>query len=1218
MPNLVPKAALKGTGYALMERFALPSERKALQQLGTIHNTYNTPFSTKALTERLGQGAESADDLLGNALNSRLTESAASLEQHSPEIQGLVEKIYQRIRHLGEKRASKIPQAIQTLQEMATTPERQALLQEAMPYLERELSRPGIKRAWLAGSYGTKKPNPSDIDIAVSPTPAYREDFYRRIKETIFQDGQRRLAQERGDLVAEAAASRKVRELGTKFGFSRDEKIPVDIVRLARNDDPMALTLKEMKKEGRVRHGEDYNFTRLLQATLAAVGVGAASLLAPDEAEAAPRIRLNASQLAKLKEEAWPVAKELLQPRGAVEFDISRRWWSKRLGGGGMFWDRRNDEEKFLTWVKPYLEKGREINPRIVANAENFIEIGKREGRPYFFELALQHLHRILTHETPAANTVASLIHEYGPDAATQALLSEAKSPAAKEALASTLDYWKMLVALSTAGLAGLGLADPKEAEAGISPKNMATLLARGVKLPAAAEGAVGTQDILAAVARRFEKALRVQMKNPGIVAKRGKMYKSTVAEKAVNLTTFPKEEIFEYVEGMNPKDPIPRIIDHYKEWADILDTHVSEEEIKAITRMSILQGSLQPKQMWSSEVASRVLKWAGVVGAGAAIVGGDPKEAEAGKIPKLPTLINANKVLREAQAKGGLKGLLEKVEELVPAPDFAQGRVHGKVADVVKQAPPFLRKVKPLTETVEDKMGVVSSASRRLMGMELMGKTVKEVRKGNEPWRYVVFEDGTYLPIHKKYIASLSSSEGEKLYGTMFEMSEPTDQKLMLARSHALKMANRLPGKVLKEGLAERKGLLEELGEEAPSRVGAIFRGKRTELPTLYKRGIMRHGDQSPMAPERLAPPKVKKEAEVRLKDIVGRDIKAPASLARQRAKKATESWTEGLGITGDSEGRLVAPPEMVEELRKGGRLVDEHLNPIRPPGFAEFMATPRVPTILEAPSKGPIRPEVERLALLSETSKDPKVQAAALDRMTQLMESNPKQKKYVMHIWEVLEGGEPDVTFADGIRSAKGRIPSFDPSSTKDVVGTRGLRYMKYKPSRGGEVSEFSDKLKGQELFGKTVSKVVELGESPSSAPGAPQAMRWLDVVYTDGTFSTMDIKWLKKLEKESGGDLGHKVRVALEREASRLSRVGVPSGKVTDLFPRTKSNLERAIYNLERAKGTKGISKGDEYMLRRFKGMSPEEASEGLKLVSPSSIERMVLRILEEAKK
>jgi hypothetical protein len=270
------------------------------------------------------------------------------------------------------------------------------------------------------------------------------------------------------------------------------------------------------------------------------------------------------------------------------------------------------------------------------------------------------------------------------------------------------------------------------------------------------------------------------------------------------------------------------------------------------------------PSETTKEALESTLKYWRGLVAlAGTALSGlGLTDEAEAGKIP-IP--IKANAALRKSLGEKGLKGLLEKTEELVPRPDYR-----------------FANKARMMNDIAEGKMGVESSASKFLKGMDLMGKTVSEVRKGNGNWRYIVFEDGTYLPIDKKYIASLSSSEGEKLYGTMFEMSNAGDQRLMLGRSQALRKAERLPSQTLKEALETRKNLLEDLGEEAPKRVTTLFKGNWKDIPEAYQRGVMKYGEQPRGAPERLVP---SKEKDIRIKDFLGSKIKEPTPKATKEA---------------------------------------------------------------------------------------------------------------------------------------------------------------------------------------------------------------------------------------------------------------------------------------------------------------------------------------------
>jgi len=49
-----------------------------------------------------------------------------------------------------------------------------------------------------------------------------------------------------------------------------------------------------------------------------------------------------------------------------------------------------------------------------------------------------------------------------------------------------------------------------------------------------------------------------------------------------------------------------------------------------------------------------------------------------------------------------------------------------------------------------------ISMASKVLRGITIQGKVVERVRKGREPWRYLIFKDKTYLPIKKETLLAL------------------------------------------------------------------------------------------------------------------------------------------------------------------------------------------------------------------------------------------------------------------------------------------------------------------------------------------------------------------------------------------------------------------------------------------------------------------------------
>lgn len=56
-----------------------------------------------------------------------------------------------------------------------------------------------------------------------------------------------------------------------------------------------------------------------------------------------------------------------------------------------------------------------------------------------------------------------------------------------------------------------------------------------------------------------------------------------------------------------------------------------------------------------------------------------------------------------------------------------------------------------------------ISMASKVLRGVTIRGKIVDKVRKGREPWRYLIFNDKSYLPVKKEILLALVSATCEK-----------------------------------------------------------------------------------------------------------------------------------------------------------------------------------------------------------------------------------------------------------------------------------------------------------------------------------------------------------------------------------------------------------------------------------------------------------------------
>jgi predicted nucleotidyltransferase len=94
-------------------------------------------------------------------------------------------------------------------------------------------------------------------------------------------------------------------------------------------------------------------------------------------------------------------------------------------------------------------------------------------------------------------------------------------------------------------------------------------------------------------------------------------------------------------------------------------------------------------------------------------------------------------------------------------------------------EAAPLKIKPKLPLEEMKKLAPEVSSAAKKLIGTELRGKTIADVRKGKGNWRYIVFEDGTYMTMDKKHLHSLMTERGRQAYAEAFVKGEPSPWKL-------------------------------------------------------------------------------------------------------------------------------------------------------------------------------------------------------------------------------------------------------------------------------------------------------------------------------------------------------------------------------------------------------------------------------------------------------
>ena len=84
---------------------------------------------------------------------------------------------------------------------------------------------------------------------------------------------------------------------------------------------------------------------------------------------------------------------------------------------------------------------------------------------------------------------------------------------------------------------------------------------------------------------------------------------------------------------------------------------------------------------------------------------------------------------------------------------------------------------VKELAETVGK-----SSAAKKLIGKEVDGRIVKDVIKGLFDWRYILFEDGSRLPVRKNVLADIMKETGTQSKIAELQAKETESSKLQQA----------------------------------------------------------------------------------------------------------------------------------------------------------------------------------------------------------------------------------------------------------------------------------------------------------------------------------------------------------------------------------------------------------------------------------------------------
>ena len=148
------------------------------------------------------------------------------------------------------------------IEKLLFSPERKALYKKVSSALERVVEKPGVSRAYLHGSFVTKKPDPSDIDVVL------RTNYPGLLKET-----------------------EKIRTGVWPLTEEEWNVIPLHPVTTSRFGKGNVLP-KMFRDTGKKKYGKDYKWIRIagLAGALGGAGAVVEEILHPNKAEAMPKI----------------------------------------------------------------------------------------------------------------------------------------------------------------------------------------------------------------------------------------------------------------------------------------------------------------------------------------------------------------------------------------------------------------------------------------------------------------------------------------------------------------------------------------------------------------------------------------------------------------------------------------------------------------------------------------------------------------------------------------------------------------------------------------------------------------------------------------------------------------------------------------------------------------------------------------------------------------
>jgi hypothetical protein len=232
-PEAVVKSEVNPEGADFLLRSDFNREHYIQKKAGNVLAKLGDNYKIIGLAAALGLGSElvSPGEAEAGSASTFIKEALALSKEASKKYKGKV-----------------LPKEVrdEILNKLAFTPERKAILEKARPAIEEIISRPGSGKTYLHGSFVTEKEVPRDIDLVIGNLP--HSEKYKWPSDML-----------------------SPKEVGVHSQLSNYNTQPLK-------------SMKYLRKEGKSKYGEDYDWIRIAGVAVA-LGLGS-ELASPDEAEA--------------------------------------------------------------------------------------------------------------------------------------------------------------------------------------------------------------------------------------------------------------------------------------------------------------------------------------------------------------------------------------------------------------------------------------------------------------------------------------------------------------------------------------------------------------------------------------------------------------------------------------------------------------------------------------------------------------------------------------------------------------------------------------------------------------------------------------------------------------------------------------------------------------------------------------------------------------------